>query len=81
MTKLHINIMRNADKTRKLEIEQSAFYLGYRLMWVIGLILKGRKIPSGNFNQVQSLTENQHKAFTLNVVDFVTNVTTLDILL
>lgn len=59
-------MVRNADKKRKHEIEQSKFYIGYRLIWVINLFLKGKKIPSG------WLTEAKHKAFCYNIVDFVT---------
>ena len=72
VTKQTIKIMKNADKKRKWEIEQSPFYLTYRLMWIISQTLKGRKIPNGTLN------EEQHKAYTLNIVDFITSETVLD---
>lgn len=75
MTKQTIKIMKNADKRRKWEIEQSPFYLTYRLMWIIAQTLKGRNISKG------TLKEEQHRAYTFDIVDFITSETTLDYLL
>lgn len=44
-------MLRNADKDRKYEIEKSAFYIGYKLLWIIQLFLKGKKFPQGNLEE------------------------------
>ena len=67
--------MRNADKNRKYEIEQSSFYIGYKLLWILSLFLKGKKFPQGD------LQESQFRAHVLNIVDFVTDEQTLAMLL
>ena len=66
-----IHLLQTADKNRKYEIEQSAFYIGYKLLWILSLFLKGKKFPSGE------LDETQFVAHTFNIVDFVTNDETL----
>lgn len=68
-------MLQSADKNRKYEIEQSVFYIGYKLLWILSLFLQGKKFPSGN------LDDSQFKAHTLNIVDFVSNEETLALLL
>ena len=64
-------MLQSADKNRKYEIEQSHFYVGYKLLWILSLFLKGKKFPSGELDEAQFL------AHTFNIVDFVTNDQTL----
>ena len=66
VTKHDLNLMRNASLTRKKEIENSSVYLQYRLLWTIGIFLRGKKFPSGD------LTREQHKHYVFNIVDFIT---------
>lgn len=40
-------MMQNASKVARHDIEQSAYYIGYRLFWILGLFLRGMKFPSG----------------------------------
>ena len=47
VTKQDIYLLRQADKNRKYEIEQSHFYIGYKLLWILGIFLKGKKFPVG----------------------------------
>ena len=75
VTKQDIQLLRNADKLRKYEIEQSAIYIGYKLLWILSLFLRGKKFPSGE------LDEDQYFAHILNIVEFVVNEQTLAILL
>ena len=58
-------LLKNADKHRKYEIEQSSIYIGYKLLWILSLFLKGKKFPSGDLDEEQFLTH------VLNIVDFV----------
>ena len=46
-------MLRNAKKSRRQEIEQSAYYVGYRLFWILGLFLKGKKFPTGQLDAKQ----------------------------
>ena len=48
VTKHDIQLLRSADKNRKYEIEQSSFYIGYKLLWILSLFLKGKKFPQGD---------------------------------
>jgi len=75
VTRQDISLLQSADKTRKYEIEQSEFYIGYKLLWILGLFLQGKKFPSGE------LDESQFKAHTFNIVDFLTSDQTLPQLL
>jgi hypothetical protein len=75
VTKKDISLLQSADKNRKYEIEQSSFYIGYKLLWILNLFLNGKKFPSGQ------LDDSQFKAHTFNIVDFVTNDETLALLL
>lgn len=75
VTKQDISMLRSADKNRKYEIEQSSIYIGYKLLWILSLFLKGKKFPSGD------LDESQFRAHVLNIVDFVTNDETLALML
>lgn len=75
VTKKDIKLLRNVDKNRKYEIEQSSFYIGYKLLWILSLFLKGKKFPSGD------LSEGQFKVHVFNIVDFVTDENTLALLL
>ena len=45
-------MLKSADKNRKYEIEQSSFYIGYKLLWILSLFLKGKKFPQGDLNDV-----------------------------
>ena len=40
-------MLRHAKKNRKQEIEKSAYYVGYKLFWILGLFFKGKKFPTG----------------------------------
>ena len=60
-------MLRNATKARRLEIETSAYYVGYRLLWILGLFLKGKKFPNGQLDTMQ------FKVQVFNIVDFVTD--------
>jgi hypothetical protein len=42
-------IVKNESDFRK--IEKSQVYLGYKLFWVIKLILNGKKFPHGNIKE------------------------------
>ena len=53
ITKEDMRMLRNAKKTRRQEIEQSAYYVGYRLFWILGLFLKGKKFPTGQLDAKQ----------------------------
>ena len=75
VTKHDIQLLRSADKNRKYEIEQSSFYIGYKLLWILSLFLKGKKFPQGD------LMESQFRAHVFNIVDFVTDEQTLALLL
>ena len=75
VTKQDIYQLRNADKSRKYEIEQSYSYIGYKLLWILSLFLKGKKFPSGE------LDASQYNSHVLNIVDFVTDEQNLALLL
>ena len=60
-----MQLLKTADKHRKYEIEQSSVYIGYKLLWILSLFLKGKKFPTGD------LDEQQFLAHVLNIVDFV----------
>ena len=68
-------MLRNADKDLQRSVENSAYYQGYKLLWVMMLLLKGKKIPIG------FLTEWQFRNYTYNIVDFVTDTKNLEFLL
>ena len=67
ITKEDMRMLRHANKGRKDEIQHSAYYVGYRLLWILGLFLKGRKFPTGK------LEATQYKLQVFNIVDFVTD--------
>ena len=67
VTKQDIQLLRNADKLRKYEID--------KLLWILSLFLRGKKFPSGE------LDEDQYFAHILNIVEFVVDEQTLAILL
>ena len=67
VTKEDMRMLRHANKERKEEIQHSAYYVGYRLLWILGLFLKGRKFPTGK------LEATQYKLQVFNIVDFVTD--------
>jgi len=75
VTKQDIQLLKNADKHRKYQIEQSSFYIGYKLLWILSLFLKGKKFPQGD------LIEPQFRSHVFNIVDFVTDEQTLALLL
>ena len=75
ITKQDIALLPNADKNMKYEIEQSSFYIGYKLLWIMSLFLKGKKFPSGE------LDENQYRAHVLNIIDFVTDEQALSLMI
>ena len=56
-------------KTRalKFDIERSALYIGYKLLWVITLFLEGKKFPQG------SLSSDMWRYYVYDVVRFCTN--------
>lgn len=62
-----MRMLKNLARSKRQMIEQSAYYIGYRLFWIIGLFLKGRKFPSG------MLDPAQYKLQVFNIVDFVTD--------
>ena len=68
-------MLRNTDKKKKSDIENSNYYLTYRMLQIIQNILKGRKYPNG------MLTQSQFKYHVYNIVDFVTRPFVLDFLL
>lgn len=51
ITRADIQLLQSADKNRKYEIEQSSYYIGYKLLWILGLFLRGKKFPSGELSQ------------------------------
>mmetsp|Transcript_30020 Transcript_30020/g.39876 ORF Transcript_30020/g.39876 Transcript_30020/m.39876 type:complete len:82 (+) Transcript_30020:369-614(+) len=51
VTRQDIHLLQSADKNRKYEIEQSAFYIGYKLFWILSLFLRGKKFPSGELDE------------------------------
>lgn len=57
--------MRNRQK--KLEIEHSKTYIGYKLLWVISLFIEGKKFPSG------SLSSFKWRCYIYDIVRFLTN--------
>ena len=52
VTRQDIHMLKSVDKNRKYEIEQSSFYIGYKLLWILSLFLKGKKFPQGDLNDV-----------------------------
>ena len=40
-------MLRNEEKNRKYEIENSTLYMSYRLMYIMGSFLSCKKIPKG----------------------------------
>lgn len=67
MTLFDLRMLRTANKQRRTQIESSAFYVGYRLQWIIRLFLKGKKFPTGEMDLAQ------YKHQVLSIVDFVTD--------
>ena len=47
VTDQDMRMLRNMNKQMRSQIESSAYYVGYRLQWIIRLFLKGKKFPSG----------------------------------
>ena len=40
------------DKEKRVEIEKSNVYIGYKLLWVIDLFLQGKKFPNGELTDL-----------------------------
>lgn len=51
----------------KLEIEHSRVYISYKLLWVTGLFIEGKKFPSG------SLSSFKWRCYIYDIVRFLTN--------
>ena len=51
----------------KLDIEHSRTYIGYKLLWVTGLFIEGKKFPSG------SLSIFKWRCFIYDIVRFLTS--------
>lgn len=51
----------------KLDIEHSRTYIGYKLLWVTGLFIEGKKFPSGQLNSFK------WRCFIYDIVRFLTN--------
>lgn len=47
-------------------VESSAFYVGFRLQWILRIFLKGQKFPHGK------LDDKQYMINVLQIVDFMT---------
>lgn len=56
-----------AARKRKLEIEHSSTYIGYKLLWVITIFLEGRKFPTG------TLSSFKWRCYVYDIVRFCTN--------
>jgi len=57
--------MKNREK--KLDIEHSKTYIGYKLLWIISLFIEGKKFPSG------SLSSFKWRCYIYDIVRFLTN--------
>ena len=55
------------NRTAKLEIEHSRTYIGYKLLWVMGLFMEGKKFPQG------SLSSFKWRCYIYDIVRFLTN--------
>ena len=62
-----LRMLRNANKQQRMHVERSAYYVGYKLQWIIRQFLKGKKFPSGELDSAQ------YKLQVLSIVDFVTD--------
>ena len=67
ITKEDMRMLRNTKNQRKYEIEQSLYYVGYKLFWILGMFLYGKKFPSGTLETIK------FKVQVFNIVDFVTD--------
>ena len=73
--KKDLQTMRNADKITKKNIEESQFYLTYRLFLMIRDILRGEILEN------RKLDDEQYRAHVQDVADFVTTKEVLEYLL
>jgi hypothetical protein len=55
------------SRALKLEIEHSSTYIGYKILWIIGLFLDGKKFPEGTLSPVK------WRFYVMDVVRFLTN--------
>ena len=55
------------NRSKKLEIEHSASYIGYKLLWVITIFLEGKKFPQG------ALSSFKWRCYVYDIVRFCTN--------
>ena len=55
------------NRQMKLEIEHSRTYIGYKLLWVTGLFIEGKKFPSGQ------LSIFKWRCFIYDIIRFLTS--------
>lgn len=55
------------NRQKKLEIEHSRIYIGYKLLWVITLFIEGKKFPTG------TLSSFKWRCYIYDIVRFLTN--------
>lgn len=55
------------DSIERLKAEKSQFYLGYKILWVVRLILSGKKFPQGH------IAEEQWRKHVHELVDCITS--------
>ena len=55
------------NRRKKLEIEHSRTYIGYKLLWVTSLFIEGKKFPSG------TLSSFKWHCYIYDIVRFLTN--------
>ena len=61
-----LRMLRSTNKEQKQLVESSAFYVGFRLQWILRIFLKGQKFPHGK------LDDKQYMINVLQIVDFMT---------
>lgn len=60
-----LQILLVTDKEKRVEIEKSNVYIGYKLLWVIDMFLQGKKFPNSQ------LTDLQWRCYIYDIVVFI----------
>jgi hypothetical protein len=65
LAKRELSLLRNCDSVKRQKIENSYSYLGYKLLWLIKMLVEGRKFPNGK------LSSEQHKYYIRDIIEFI----------
>ena len=59
--------LKEVDDAKRAQIEKSHFYIGYKILWTMQLLIQGIKFPNSRFS------DSQQTAFVLDIVKIIHN--------